>query len=168
MFGINETDIVAANRVSAWNWRGRLDDIGSGGRVVTIKWGDQSRRIGIDGSSEAIKEAIRSAFGLRTKRPFWLEDNEGIVRSIDRDMPLKDYTLHLDGGLTIKVFLYNPPNDLPNHAEEKTFYVQDDFRDFLLRHGFVALTDLNCSKNVDSIDDLHPGEVYQGLRPLGS
>ena len=77
---------------------GRLDDIGSGGRVVTIKWGDQSRRIGIDGGSEAIKEAIRSAFGLRTKRPFWLEDNEEIVRSIDRDMPLKDYTLHLDGG----------------------------------------------------------------------
>uniref|UniRef100_A0A7C8ZTK5 GT-1/4-like C-terminal domain-containing protein n=1 Tax=Opuntia streptacantha TaxID=393608 RepID=A0A7C8ZTK5_OPUST len=168
MVGIYESDIVAANRVSAWNCRGRVDDLGSGGRVVTIKWGDHNRRIGIDGSSEAIKDAIRSAFGLRTRRPFWLEDSEGIVRTIDRDMPLKDYILHLDGGLNIKVLLYNPSNDLPNHAEEKTFYVEDDFHDFLLRHGFIALKGLNCCKSVRSIDDLHPGEVYQGLRPPGS
>lgn len=68
------------------------------GRVISVKWGDYTRRIGIDGTSEAIKEAIRAAFRLRTRRAFWLEDEEQIIRSIDRDMPLGNYTLHLDEG----------------------------------------------------------------------
>lgn len=72
--------------------------VGSAGRVISVKWGDYIKRIGIDGSPREIKEAIRSAFGLRTRRPFWLEDDEGIVRSIDRNMPLRDYTLNLDEG----------------------------------------------------------------------
>ena len=81
----------------------------------------------------------------------------------------KTVNLHVfASGLNIKVLVYNPSNDLPNHAEEKTFYVEDDFHDFLLRHGFIALKGLNCCKSVRSIDDLHPGEVYQGLRPPGS
>lgn len=147
---------------------GGVYDCGCGGRVVTIRWGNYIKRIGIDGTSEAIKEAIRSTFGLRTRRPFWLEDDSGIVRSIDRDMPLRDYTLHLDEGLTIKIYLYNAADDSPVQAEEKTFYVEDDFHDFLKRHGFVALADLNCCRNIDSINDLHPGEVYQGLRALGN
>lgn len=69
-----------------------------GGRVITVKWGEYTRRIGIDGTADAIKEAIKSAFGLRTKRAFWLEDEDQVVRSLDRDMPLGNYTLHLDGG----------------------------------------------------------------------
>ncbi|RRT85851.1 hypothetical protein B296_00007418 [Ensete ventricosum] len=69
-----------------------------GGRVILVKWEDYSRRIGIDGTAEAIKEAIKSAFGLRTKRAFWLEDEDNVVRSLDRDMPLGSYTLHLDEG----------------------------------------------------------------------
>ena len=68
------------------------------GRVISVKWGDYTRRIGIDGASEAIKEAIRAAFRLRTKRAFWLEDEDQIIRSLDRDMPLGNYTLHLDEG----------------------------------------------------------------------
>lgn len=69
-----------------------------GGRAITVKWGDFIRRIGIDGSTDAIKEAIKSAFGLRTGRAFWLEDEDEVVRSLDRDMPLGVYTLHLDDG----------------------------------------------------------------------
>lgn len=63
-----------------------------------VKWGEYTRRIGIDGTADAIKEAIKSAFGLRTKRAFWLEDEDEVVRSLDRDMPLGTYNLHLDEG----------------------------------------------------------------------
>lgn len=69
-----------------------------GGRVISVKFGNYTRRIGIDGTTEGIKEAIKSAFGLRTKRAFWLEDEEQIVRTLDRDMPLGNYTLQLDEG----------------------------------------------------------------------
>lgn len=69
-----------------------------GGRVILVKWGDYTKRIGIDGTAEAIKEAIKSAFGLRTRRAFWLEDEDEVVRSLDRDMPVGVYTLHLDNG----------------------------------------------------------------------
>lgn len=60
--------------------------------------GDYTRKIGINGSAEAIKEAIKAAFGLRTRRAFWLEDRDAVVHSFDRDMPLGIYTLHLDQG----------------------------------------------------------------------
>lgn len=72
-----------------------------GGRVISVKCGDYTRRIGIDGTADAIKEAIKSAFGIRTKRAFWLEDEDQIVRCIDRDMPLGNYSLHLDEGMHI-------------------------------------------------------------------
>ncbi|KAJ8430380.1 hypothetical protein Cgig2_011901 [Carnegiea gigantea] len=66
------------------------------GRVITVRWGDCVKRIGIDGSPEAIKEVIKSALGLRTTRSFWLENDSRILRSIYRDMPLGSYSLHLD------------------------------------------------------------------------
>jgi hypothetical protein len=69
-----------------------------GGRVILVKWREYTKKIGIDGSADAIKEAIKSAFGLRTRRAFWLEDEDEVVRSFDRDMPLGTYTLHLDEG----------------------------------------------------------------------
>lgn len=70
------------------------------GRIITVKLGEyNTRRIGIDGTADAIKEAIKSAFRIRTKRAFWLEDEYQVVRSLDRDMPLGNYTLHLDEGI---------------------------------------------------------------------
>ena len=69
-----------------------------GGRVLLVKWVEYTKKIGIDGTAEAIKEAIKSAFRLRTKRAFWLEDEDKVVRCLDRDMPLGTYTLHLDEG----------------------------------------------------------------------
>lgn len=68
------------------------------GRVITVKLGEYQRRIGIDGTADAIKETIKAAFGLRTKRAFWLVDEANVIRSIDRDMPLCSYTLHVDEG----------------------------------------------------------------------
>jgi len=68
------------------------------GRIITVKFGDYTRRVGIDGTAEAIKEAIRSAFRLRTRRAFWLEDEEQVIRSLDRDMPLGNYILRIDEG----------------------------------------------------------------------
>ncbi|MBA0755686.1 hypothetical protein Gogos_000138, partial [Gossypium gossypioides] len=91
---------VAASGVPPWNWRETPGNGGDrlpyGGRVITVKYGDYTQRIGIDGTTEAIREAIKSAFRLRTKRAFWLEDEDHIIRSLDREMPLGNYTLHLD------------------------------------------------------------------------
>ncbi|MCE2055370.1 Trihelix transcription factor GT-1 [Datura stramonium] len=99
---ITAADAVTASGVSPWNWR---ETPGTGepsqsyeGRVISVKWGDYTKRIGIDGTADAIKEAIKSAFRLRTKRAFWLEDEDNIVRTLDRDMPLGNYTLHVDEG----------------------------------------------------------------------
>ncbi|KDO82038.1 hypothetical protein CISIN_1g015940mg [Citrus sinensis] len=100
---ITTADAVAAAGVPPWNWRDPPPGNGGegqsfGGKVISVKCGDYTRRIGIDGTPDAIKEAIKSAFGIRTKRAFWLEDEDQIVRCIDRDMPVGNYTLHLDEG----------------------------------------------------------------------
>ncbi|XP_023645390.1 trihelix transcription factor GT-1 isoform X2 [Capsella rubella] len=134
-----------------------------GGRVITVKFGDYTRRIGIDGSCEAIKEAIRSAFGLRTRRAFWLEDEDQIVRSLDREMPLGNYLLHLDDGLAIRVCHYDESNQLPVHSEEKIFYTEEDYRDFLARRGWTCLQ-VDGFRNIENMDDLQPGAVYRGVR----
>ncbi|KAJ0428086.1 hypothetical protein HanHA300_Chr17g0642251 [Helianthus annuus] len=58
---------MAATGVSPWNWRetpGNGDQNNSyGGRVISVKLGDYTRRIGIDGSPDAIKEALKSLSG---------------------------------------------------------------------------------------------------------
>ncbi|RLN17375.1 trihelix transcription factor [Panicum miliaceum] len=134
-----------------------------GGRVILVKWGDYTKRIGIDGTTEAIKEAIKSAFGLRTRRAFWLEDEDEVVRTLDRDMPIGAYTLHLDDGVTIKLCNANRMQT----PEDKTFYTEEDFRDFLARRGWTLLREYGGYRNVESLDDLRPGAIYQGMRSLG-
>ncbi|GKV14684.1 hypothetical protein SLEP1_g25516 [Rubroshorea leprosula] len=164
---ITTADAVAATGVPPWGWRetpGSGGDCQSyGGRVITVKLGDYSRRIGIDGSADSIKEAIRSAFRLRTRRAFWLEDEDHIVRSLDRDMPLGNYTLHLDEGLAIKLCLYDESDHIPMHTEEKIFYTEDDYREFLARRGYIALREIDGYRNIDNMDDLRPGAIYRGV-----
>ncbi|KAI3694163.1 hypothetical protein L1987_77124 [Smallanthus sonchifolius] len=164
---ITAADTMAASGVSPWNWRetpGNGDQNNSyGGRVISVKLGDYTRRIGIDGSPDAIKEAIKSAFRLRTNRSFWLEDVDNIVRTIDRDMPLGNYTLHVDEGLMIKVCLFDDPDHVPVHTEDKIFYTEDDFRDFLSRRGWICLREYNGYRNVDVMDELCPGVIYRGI-----
>ncbi|WMV58711.1 hypothetical protein MTR67_052096, partial [Solanum verrucosum] len=164
---ITAADAVTASGVSPWNWR---EPPGTGepsqsyeGRVISVKWGDYIKKIGIDGTACAIKEAIKSAFRLRTKRAFWLEDEDNIVRTLDRDMPLGNYTLHVDEGLTIKICMYDEADHLPVHTEDKTFYSEDDFRNFLSRRGWSCLREYNGYRNVDSMDELCPGAVYRGV-----
>nr|CAD1820008.1 unnamed protein product [Ananas comosus var. bracteatus] len=134
------------------------------GRVILVKWGEYTKRIGIDGTAEAIKEAIKSAFGLRTKRAFWLEDEDDVVRSFDRDMPLGTYTLHLDEGISIKVCMYDDTDRIPVQTEEKTLYTEKDFCDFLSRRGWTGLRELSGFRSVDTLDELRPGAMYQGIR----
>ncbi|KAH9321038.1 hypothetical protein KI387_015677, partial [Taxus chinensis] len=98
---IATADATAPNGMPPWNWRDATANGGEhqtsyGGRVIVVKCGEFTRRIGVDGTAEAIREAVKCAFGLRTKRAFWLEDEDGIVRSLDRDMPLATYNLRLD------------------------------------------------------------------------
>lgn len=57
------------------------------GRVITVKLGDYTKKIGIDGSAYAIEETIKSSFRLRTKCAFWLEDEDRVVRTLGRDKP---------------------------------------------------------------------------------
>uniref|UniRef100_A0A5B7B0D5 Putative trihelix transcription factor GT-1-like n=1 Tax=Davidia involucrata TaxID=16924 RepID=A0A5B7B0D5_DAVIN len=169
---ITTADAVAASGVPPWNWRETPGNGGEGhssygGRVITVKWGEYTRRIGIDGTADAIKEAIKSAFRLRTKRALWLEDEDNVIRSLDRDMPLGNYILHLDEGISIKVCLYDESDRMALRTEDKTFYTEDDFRDFLTRHGLIGLREINGYRSFDNLDDLRPGAVYQGLRLLG-
>lgn len=170
---ITATDGVAGNGVPPWNWRVNPENGGEsnsyGGRVISVKCGEFTRKIGIDGTADAIKEAIKSAFRLRTKRAFWLEDEDEVVRSLDRDMPLGTYALHLDEGLTIKICIYDDTDRLPmpSRCEEKTLYTEDDFRDFLSRRGWAGLRELSGFRSVDTFHDLRPGVVYQGVRLLG-
>ncbi|KAL9420748.1 hypothetical protein AB3S75_038343 [Citrus x aurantiifolia] len=165
---ITTADAVAAAGVPPWNWRDPPPGNGGegqsfGGKVISVKCGDYTRRIGIDGTPDAIKEAIKSAFGIRTKRAFWLEDEDQIVRCIDRDMPVGNYTLHLDEGLTIKVCLYDESDHISVHTEDKTFYTEEDYREFLARHGWTCLREFDGYRNVDNMDDLRPGAMYRGV-----
>ncbi|XP_021809623.1 trihelix transcription factor GT-1-like isoform X2 [Prunus avium] len=163
---ITAADAVTASGVPPWNWRETPGNGGEGqscGRVILVTWGDYTRRIGIDGTADAIKEAIKSAFRLRTKRAFWLEDEDQIVRSLDRDMPLGNYTLHLDEGVAIKVCLYDESDHIPVHTEDKIFYTEDDYRDFLTRRGWSCLREFDGYRNIENMDDLRPGAIYRGV-----
>lgn len=170
---ITAADAVTGGGCPPSFWRetpGNGDDTHSfGGRVIIVKWGDFTRRVGVDGTAEAIKDVIRSAFGLRTKRAFWLEDEDQVVRSLDRDMPLGTYTLHLDEGMTIKLCHYEESDHIPfpsqtlSHPEERTFYTEDDFREFMHRRGWSCLRELNGYRNIDNLDDLRPDALYRGV-----
>ncbi|CAA6668041.1 unnamed protein product [Spirodela intermedia] len=168
---ITVADAVGANGVPPWNWRdasglGGQNNASYSGRVILVKLGDYTRKIGIDASAEAIKEAIKSAFGLRTRRAFWLEDEDEVVRSLDRDMPLGTYNLRLDEGLTIKVCVYDETDRLQVHTEEKTLYTEEDFHEFLSRRGWTGLREYGGFRTVDSLVELRQDIVYQGVRLL--
>ncbi|XP_057852783.2 trihelix transcription factor GT-1 isoform X1 [Cryptomeria japonica] len=165
------SDATAANGVPPWNWRDATANGGENhasynGKVIVVKWGDITRRIGIDGTAEAISGAIRPAFGLRTKRAFWLQDEDGVVYSLDRNMPLGTYMLCLDEGLTIKV-CYDESDCLTGTTEEKTFYTEEDFRYFLTQRGWCGLREVDGFRTVESLNELFPMRVYQRAGPLG-
>ncbi|XP_021890393.1 trihelix transcription factor GT-1-like isoform X2 [Carica papaya] len=166
---LTTTDAVTAGGLPPWSWRETPGSGGEGnsycGRVISVKYGEYTRRIGIDGTADAIKEAIKSAFRLRTKRAFWLEDEDQVVRTLDRDMPIGTYTLHLDEGITIKICLYHDSDRIT--TEEATLYTEDDLRNLLARRGLSGLREIDSYRSVDTLDDLRPGAVYQDARLMG-
>eukprot|EP00249_Psilotum_nudum_P013578 c24406_g1_i2 orf=422-1456(-) len=157
-------DTSLSNGMSPWNWRDTSANGGErrapAGRVITVRYGELTRSIGIDGTAEAIKEAIRCAFGLRSKRAFWLEDEYGVVRSFDRDMPLGMYILNIDEGLTVKVCIYNG-SQLTGATEEKTFYSDEDFQGFLVQHGWTSLREVGGYRDIETVDELQTLGMYQ-------
>lgn len=169
---ITAADAVTGGGVPPSFWRdpGNGDESHSyGGRVITVKWGDYTRRVGVDGTADAIKDVIRSLFGIRSRRAFWLEDEEQVVRSLDRDLPPGTYTLHLDQGTTIKLCHYEESDHIPypsqtiSHTEEWTFYSHDEFRDFLHHRGWSCLRELNGYRNIANVDELRPDVLYRGV-----
>lgn len=68
-----------------------------------------------------------------------------------------------DAGIAIKVCHYDESEHIPVHTEEKTFYTEDDFRDFLTRRGWSSLRELNGYRNIDNMDDLRPDALYRGM-----
>nr|XP_043616943.1 trihelix transcription factor GT-4-like [Erigeron canadensis] len=165
---ITTDEAVAAHGVPPWNWRENPGNGAEGqssyGRIITVKYGEYTRRIGVDGSAKAIKEAIKSAFGLRSKRAFWLEDEESIIHALDRSMPVGTYNLHLDEGVSIKICHYDESGRTAVRTEDKTFYTEEDLHEFLIRRGLSGLREINGYRSVNNVDDLRLGAVYQGLR----
>jgi hypothetical protein len=92
-----------------WLWSNAGGDCQlSGGKVVAVKFGDMTRRIRVDGPFKSINESVKTSFGLRTRRPFWLEDDEGVIQPLSRDMPPGQYSLNLDPGMSLNI----PHSDL--------------------------------------------------------
>lgn len=59
--------------------------------------------------------------------------------------------------------LYEESDHLPVHTEDKTFYTEEDFRDFLSRRGWTCLREYNGYRNIDNMDELCPGAIYRGV-----
>eukprot|EP00250_Pteridium_aquilinum_P035793 c9942_g1_i1 orf=114-1160(+) len=159
-------DTIAENGIQPWGWRDSMansedEQLPHEDNVISVKFGDTIRKIGIDGTFKAIKEAIKCSFGLRTNQAFWLEDQYGIVRTLDNKMPIGSYTLHSDEGLAIKICLHDEGGCLTDATEEKTFHSENDFYEFLRRRQWVGLRDINGIVDFDSIEELHPMHVYQ-------
>lgn len=59
--------------------------------------------------------------------------------------------------------LYDESDHMPVHTEEKIFYTEDDYRDFLTRRGWTCLREFDNYRNIDNMDDLRPGGIYRGV-----
>lgn len=168
---ITTAEAVAASGVPPWNWRETPGNGAEGqssyGRIITVKCGEYTRRIGVDANTKAIKDAIKSAFGIRSKRAFWLEDEDGITRALDRTMPAGCYNLHLDEGVSIKICHYDESERIAVRTEDKTFYTEEDLHEFLNQRGLSGLREINGYRCVNNVDDLRLGAVYQMVRILG-
>lgn len=60
--------------------------------------------------------------------------------------------------------MYDDTDRIPVQTEEKTLYTEKDFCDFLSRRGWTGLRELSGFRSVDTLDELRPGAMYQGIR----
>lgn len=65
-------------------------------------------------------------------------------------------------GMAIKVYLYDKSDHIPV-TEDKIFYTEDDYRDFLARRGWTCLREVDGYRNIENMDDLRPGAIYRGV-----
>ncbi|KAG6546489.1 hypothetical protein Mapa_012038 [Marchantia paleacea] len=175
--GMVHTSMVVANGITPPQqyWRDANANGGerrpaapAGGKVIVVKCGDVVRRVRIDGPFESIKESLKTAFGLRSKRAFWLEDEEGVVQTLSRDMPPGEYTLNLDPGITVKICVYDTSDRLTGSTESKTLYTEEEFREFLTRRGWSGLREVGGFRDIDSLEELRTGAVYQRAGVIGA
>ncbi|CAM6007442.1 unnamed protein product [Sphagnum balticum] len=148
----------------SWSWR-ETNATGQDhqSKIIVVKFGDITRKIRVDGPFESIKETIKNAFGLRTKRPFWLEDDEGVVQPLGQEMASTQYSLNLDPGMypSLKVCLYDESGIPTGSTENRTLYSDEDFSNFLMRRGWQGFREMGTFRDIYSIEDMHPGAVYQ-------
>jgi hypothetical protein len=52
---------------------------------------------------------------------------------------------------------------MPVHTEEKIFYTEDDYREFLSRRGWTCLREFDGYRSIDSMDDLRHDAIYRGV-----
>lgn len=65
--------------------------------------------------------------------------------------------------MTVKFCEYDESDRLSVRTEEKTLYTQEDFHEFLTRRCWTSLREISSLRTADTLDDLQPGAVYQGL-----
>jgi hypothetical protein len=52
---------------------------------------------------------------------------------------------------------------MPVHTEEKIFYTEDDYCEFLSRRGWTCLREFDGYRSIDSMDDLRHDAIYRGV-----
>lgn len=138
----------------------------AGGRYILVRRGIVERRIGIDGCYQAIREVIRSAFGLQTRQEFCLEDEHGIMRPLDRNMPLGIYELTINPGVIITFCYARDPNHTTCEVYTKTIATQEDLCELLERNHWIGLIIRGDEEIIDIMDDLQNDVVYHGLNVI--
>jgi hypothetical protein len=66
-------------------------------------------------------------------------------------------------GMTIKLCTFEDAKHMTVRTGDKTFYTEENFRDFLSRRGWTHLREYGGYRIADTLDDLRPGAIYQGL-----
>ncbi|KAK7281772.1 hypothetical protein RIF29_10036 [Crotalaria pallida] len=105
-----------------------------------------NEKINFGHTSAASGRSVRLLFG----RPLYTLTQETLV----------------DSGLAIKVCLYVESDHIPVHTEDKIFYSELDYHDFLMRRGWTCLREFDSFRHIDNLDDLRPDAIYRGLSML--
>lgn len=147
---------------------GRVIPVAVGGRWILVRRGTEERRIGLDGSFEAIREVVRCAFGLKTRQEFCLEDEFGIMRPLDRTMSTGSYTLVVNPGVIISFCYARDPKHTECEVYTKTFATQDDLSKFLEKNRWIGLISRGDDESeiIEIMDDLQHDVVYHGLNEM--
>lgn len=77
----------------------------------------------------------------------------------------QDTYLVMYSGLAIKVCLYDESAHIPAvHTEEKIFYTEDDYREYLVRRGYTGVREIDgYNRIIDNMDDLRNNAMYRGV-----